>query len=64
MGQGGTDMTDDDLIEAAWEMLEMSDADFRRFTTWERNFLETVTERTTLSPAERGKVIELLEKRS
>jgi hypothetical protein len=57
-------MTDDDLIEAAWEMLEMSDADFRRFTTWERNFLETVTERQTLSPLERGKIVELLEKRS
>ena len=57
-------MTDDDFIEAAWEMLEMSDADQMRFTTWERQFLETVTERQTLSPAERGKVIELLEKRS
>jgi hypothetical protein len=57
-------MTDEDLIEAAWEMLEMSDADVRRFTTWERRFLETVTERQSLSPLERGKVIELLEKRS
>lgn len=57
-------MTDDDLIEAAWEMLEMSDADIRRFTTWERKFLETVTERQSLSPLERGKIIELLEKRS
>ena len=57
-------MTDDELIEGAWEMLEMSDADIRRFTTWERQFLETVTERQTLSPAERGKIIELLEKRS
>jgi hypothetical protein len=57
-------MTDDKLIEGAWEMLEMSDADIRRFTSWERRFLETVTERQTLSPAERGKIIELLEKRS
>lgn len=57
-------MTDDDLIEAAWEMLEMSDADTRRFTTWERQFLETVTERKSLSPLERGKIVELLEKRS
>jgi curli biogenesis system outer membrane secretion channel CsgG len=57
-------MTDDELIEGAWEMLEMSDADTRRFTTWERQFLETVTERQTLSPLERGKIIELLEKRS
>ena len=57
-------MTDDELIEGAFEMLEMSDADIRRFTTWERNFLETVTERQSLSPLERGKIIELLEKRS
>ena len=57
-------MTDDDLIEGAWEMLEMSDADTRRFTTWERNFLLTVTERQSLSPLERAKIIELLEKRS
>jgi hypothetical protein len=57
-------MTDDDLIEGAWKMLEMSDADTRRFTTWERNFLLTVTERQSLSPLERGKIIELLEKRS
>jgi hypothetical protein len=57
-------MTDDELIEGAFDMLEMSDADIRRFTSWERKFLETVTERQTLSPAERGKIIELLEKRS
>jgi hypothetical protein len=57
-------MTDDELIEGAWELLEMSDADQMRFTTWERRFLETVTERQTLSPAERGKIVELLEKRS
>jgi hypothetical protein len=57
-------MTDDELIEGAWDMLEMSDADFRRFTSWERKFLETVTERQTLSPLERGKIVELLEKRS
>jgi hypothetical protein len=57
-------MTDDELIEGAFDMLEMSDADIRRFTSWERKFLETVTERQTLSPAERGKIVELLEKRS
>jgi hypothetical protein len=57
-------MTDDELIEGAWDMLEMSDADFRRFTSWERQFLETITERQSLSPAERGKIVELLEKRS
>lgn len=57
-------MTDEQLIEGAWELLEMSDADQMRFTTWERQFLETVTERQALSPAERGKIVELLEKRS